>query len=442
MTAKILENEKNTVTMELTIPKDDFQDAINQSYKKNKKHFTIPGFRKGKAPRKVIEAHYGKGIFLEDAIDFAFPKAYQAALDETKIDVVSRPQLQKVDKIGEDGAVFIIDVAVRPEVKLGDYKGAEIEPLDSEVSDEAVAEKLQDMVNQNARIITDDEEEAKKGDIVVIDYKGFVDGEAFEGGEDEGYSLELGSNTFIPGFEDQLIGVKAGDDKEVNVTFPEVYHSEDLQGKDATFKVHVVEVQRKEYPELDDEFAKDVSEFDTLEELTKDTAEKLKKDQDRQRRYDAETKVVEKLVETSEMEIPDLMVEEEVDRNMEQIERQMQGQGMTLDDMLKYTGMSREDYRKNLKEDAEKNIRSELALQAVTEAEKIEPTEEEMDEEIHQYSDAFNHDFESYKKEMDDRMRDYISDTIKRRKTLDFLIDAAVQKEAEAPKEAEAEDAE
>ncbi|MDD2414037.1 MAG: trigger factor [Eubacteriaceae bacterium] len=430
MTAKILENEKNTVKMELRIPKDDFQDAMNQAYKKNKKHFTIQGFRKGKAPRKVIEAHYGKGVFLEDAIEIAFPKVYKDALDETKIEAVTRPELKKVDEVNDDGAVFIVEVGVKPEVKLGEYKGAEISPLEADVKDEAVDAKLKEMQNQNARIITEDDAEAKEGDTVVIDYEGFADGEAFEGGKAEGYSLELGSHTFIPGFEEQLIGVKAGDEKEVKVTFPEEYHAEDLKGKEATFKVKVIEVQVKELPALDDEFAKDVSEFDTLDELKKDTAEQLAKEQKRQRKIDAETKAIDRAIETSELDVPDLMVQEEIDQNMENMEKQMQGQGITLDDYLKYTGSTKEDFRNTMKPDAEKNIKAELVLAAIAEAEAIEATDEEMDKEIKQYADAFNHEFEAYKKTLDDRMKEYIGANVKRRKTIDFLVENATQTEA------------
>jgi len=428
MTAKIVKNEKNTVTMEFSIPKEEFQDAINQSYKKNKNYFTVQGFRKGKAPRKVIEAHYGKGVFLEDAIEFAFPPAYRAAVEETKIDAVTRPDLEKVDEVSEDGATFIVKVGVRPEVTLGEYKGAEIDGLEPVISDEDIDAKLKEMQNQNARMIDSDEAPAKDGDTVNIDYEGFVDGEAFDGGKDTGYSLELGSHTFIPGFEEQLVGAKAGDDVEVKVTFPEEYHAEELKGKEAVFKVKVNGVQTKELPELDDEFAKDVSEFDTLDELKKDVSEKLEKEKRQQLRYDAENKVMEKAIETAEMEISDLMMEEEIDRSVEQMEQQMQGQGISLDDYLKYTGSDREKFRETMRPEAERNIKAEMVLSAIAEAEKIEATEEEMDAEIKTYADAFQHEFESYKEKLDDRMRGYIEAGVKRKKTVDFLVDAAEQK--------------
>lgn len=442
MTAKVLENEKNVVKLEMQIPEDEFQKAMDQSYRKNKKYFTIPGFRKGKAPRKLIEAHYGKGVFLEDAIEFAFPKTYEAAIEETEIEPVSRPQLEKVDDVSDNGATFIVKVAVKPEVTLGDYKGAEIPVLDTEVDDEAVDKRLADMQNQNARLVTDDDVEAQKGDTVVIDYEGSIDGTPFDGGKDEGYSLELGSDTFIPGFEDQLVGVKAGEDKDVNVTFPEDYHAEDLKGKDAVFKVHVQEVERKELPALDDEFAKDVSEFDTLDELKDDLRKQIADEQREAKLNVARTKALEHAIETAEVDIPDLMIDEEVDRDYENMRRQMQGQGLSMDDYFKFTGQSREVFRETMAPDAEKNIKADLVLEAIGKAENIEPTEEELDDEIREYAHAFNQEFEKYKENLDDRMKEYIGDAIIRRKTLDLLVDAGNQvEETEDKADAPAEDA-
>lgn len=429
MTAKVLENEKNVVKLEMQIPQDEFQKAMDQSYKKNKKYFTIPGFRKGKAPRKLIEAHYGKGVFLEDAIEFAFPKTYQDAIEETKIEPVTRPELEKVDDVSDNGATFVVKVAVKPEVKLGDYKGAEIPVLDVEVEDEAVDKRLEDMQNQNARLVTDDDAEAKEGDTVVIDYEGSIDGEPFDGGKDEGYSLELGSGTFIPGFEDQLVGVKAGEDKDVNVTFPEDYHAEDLKGKDAVFKVHVVEVQRKELPTLDDEFAKDVSEFDTLDELKEDLRKQIAEEQKNAKLNVARTKALEHAVDTSEIDVPEMMIDEEVDRDYDNMRRQMQSQGLSMEDYFKFTGQSREVFRKSMAPDAEKNIKADLVLEAIGKAENVEPTDEELDDEIKEYAHAFNQDFEKYKENLDDRMKDYIADAVRRRKTLDLLVDEAKQVE-------------
>ncbi|MCH4072759.1 trigger factor [Pseudoramibacter sp.] len=439
MTAKILENEKNVVKLEMSIPKDKFQEAMDQSYKKNKKYFTIQGFRKGKAPRKVIEAHYGKEVFLEDAIEFAFPETYQEAIKEIDIEPVSRPSLEKVEDVGDEGATFVVKVAVKPEVKLGEYKGAEIPVLEEPVSDEDVEKRLEQMQNQNSRLVTDDKEAAQKGDTVVIDYEGSIDGEPFEGGKDDGYSLELGSNTFIPGFEDQLVGVKAGEDKDVNVTFPEDYHAEDLKGKDALFKVHVVEVQRKELPAIDDEFAKDVSEFDTLDELKEDLKKKIAEEKKEAKLNTARQKALDYAIENAEMDIPEMMIDEEVDRDYENLKRQMSGQGLSMENYFKFTGQSKEVFRKSMAPDAEKNIKADLVLEAIGKAENIEPSEEEIDDEIKEYAHAFNQEFDKYKESLDDQMLEYITDTIKRRKALDLLVDSGKQVEDTEDKSADEE---
>ena len=428
MSAKIIKTDNNTVTLEFNIPKDIFQQAIERAYRKNKNHFTIQGFRKGRAPRRIIEAHYGKGIFLEDAIDLAFPEAYRTAIEEMALDVITQPTLKKIDELSHEGATLVVEVGVRPEVTLGEYKGIAIKPLKEDVTEDMIAGRLKAMQNQNARQISVDDE-AKEGDTVVIDYEGFMNDEPFEGGKDTGYSLELGSHTFIPGFEESLIGVKADSDVDVKLTFPEEYHADNLAGQDAVFKVHVHEVQRKELPVLDDEFAKDVSEFDTLQELTQDVADKLQKEQDQQRRVDAENTVIEAAVNNAEVVIPEILIVEEANRSMQQMEQQITGQGMNFDDFLKYTGSTREQYVENLKPDAEKNIKADFVLNAIAKAEDIKPTEEEMDKEIKDYADAFNHDFESYKASLDENTKAYIEASITRRKTVDFLVDNAVETE-------------
>lgn len=377
----------------------------------------------------MIEAHYGKEVFLEDAIEFAFPETYQEAIKEIEIEPVSRPSLEKVENVGDDGATFVVKVAVKPEVKLGEYKGAEIPVLEEPVSDEDVQKRLEQMQNQNSRLVTDDKEAAKKGDTVVIDYEGSIDGEPFDGGKDEGYSLELGSNTFIPGFEDQLVGVKAGEDKDVNVTFPEDYHAEDLKGKAALFKVHVVEVQRKELPAIDDEFAKDVSEFDTLDELKEDLKGKIAEEKKEAKLNTARQKALDYAIEHAEMDIPEMMIDEEVDRDYENLKRQMSGQGLSMENYFKFTGQSKEVFRQSMAPDAEKNIKADLVLEAIGKAENIEPSEEEIDNEIKEYAHAFNQEFDKYKESLDDQMLEYITDTIKRRKALDLLVDSAKQVE-------------
>lgn len=425
MSAKELSNEKNTVSVEITVSAEDFQKAIKQSYNKNRKHFTIQGFRKGKAPRKLIEAHYGKGVFYEDAIDFAFPGAYKDALEELKIEPVTRPELQEVKEVGDDGAVFIVNIGLKPATTLGEYKGAEIESLEPVVTDEDIDEEITRMAGMNARMITDENAEAKKGDSVVIDFVGYIDDEPFDGGAGSDYPLELGSNTFIPGYEEQLIGAKTGDEVEVKVTFPDDYRQEDVAGKDAVFKTTVKEVQVKELPEIDDEFAKDVSEFDTLDELKASVAEKLKEKKTTELRRNAENKVIDFAVQNAEIDIPYLMVEEELDRTLDTYDRQLKSQGLGLNDYLGYMGSTVEQFREGMKEDVERNLKADFVLTEIAEAEKLEPTEEELEEEIKRYAATMQQDFEEFKKTVNETMEGYMKTDIKRRKAIDLLVDAA-----------------
>lgn len=425
MSAKELSNEKNIVSVEITVSAEDFQKAIKQSYNKNKKHFTIQGFRKGKAPRKLIEAHYGKGVFYEDAIDFAFPGAYKDALEELKIEPVTRPELQEVKEASEDGAVFIVNIGMKPAATLGEYKGAEIESLEAVITDEDIDAEITRMAGMNARIITDENAEAKKGDTVIIDFVGSIDGVPFDGGAGRDYTLELGSNVFVPGFEDQLVGAKAGEEIDVKVTFPEDYHQEDVAGKDAVFKTTIKEVQVKELPEIDDEFAKDVSEFDTLDELKVSVAEKLKEQKTTELRRSAENKVIDFAVQNAEIEIPYLMVEEELDRTLDTYDRQLSSQGLSLNDYLGYMGSNVEQFREGMKADVERNIKADFVLTEIAETEKLEPTEEELEEEIKRYAASMQQDFEEFKKTVNETMESYMKTDIKRRKAIDFLVDAA-----------------
>ncbi|ALU15598.1 trigger factor Tig [Eubacterium limosum] len=425
MSAKELSNEKNIVSVEITVSAEDFQKAIKQSYNKNKKHFTIQGFRKGKAPRKLIEAHYGKGVFYEDAIDFAFPGAYKDALEELKIEPVTRPELQEVKEASEDGAVFIVNIGLKPAATLGEYKGAEIESLEAVITDEDIDAEITRMAGMNARIITDENAEAKKGDTVIIDFVGSIDGVPFDGGAGRDYTLELGSNVFVPGFEDQLVGAKDGEEIDVKVTFPEDYHQEDVAGKDAVFKTTIKEVQVKELPEIDDEFAKDVSEFDTLDELKVSVAEKLKEQKTTELRRSAENKVIDFAVQNAEIEIPYLMVEEELDRTLDTYDRQLSSQGLSLNDYLGYMGSNVEQFREGMKADVERNIKADFVLTEIAETEKLEPTEEELEEEIKRYAASMQQDFEEFKKTVNETMESYMKTDIKRRKAIDFLVDAA-----------------
>ena len=337
------------------------------------------------------------------------------------------PELEKVDQVGEDGAVFIVNVGIKPEITLKDYKGAKIQKLDQEVTEEEIADKMVELQNKNARTISLEDGEAKLGDVVNIDYKGFVGDEAFMGGEDKGHNLELGSNTFIPGFEEQLVGVKLGEDVDVKVTFPEEYHAENLKGKDAVFKVKVNEIQVKELPELDDEFVMDISEFNTLDELKADEAKKLQEQKTARLRGEAEMAVIEYALEQAELEIPELMIREEAERSLKSMEQQIQAQGISMDDYFKYMGTNREAFLETIKPDAEKNIKVELILAKIAEAEEVLATEEEINEEIKKYADAFQKEFEEYKETVDERMKEYLDSNIKRKKTIDLLVETAVQ---------------
>ncbi len=425
MSAQIINNEKNVVTIEFKIDKDSFQKALKQSYEKNKKHFTIQGFRKGKAPRKLIEAHYGKEVFYDDAVEFAFPTAYESSIEVLELAPVTRPILEDIEDISEEGATLKVKLGVKPEVTLGEYKGAEIESLEPEITEEELNAEMEKMQEQNARIITDDDANLKEKDTAVIDFEGFIDDVAFEGGAGEDYALVIGSDTFIPGFEEQLIGHKKGDEVEVKVTFPETYHAEELKGKEAVFKVTVKEVKVKELPKLDDEFAKDVSEFDTLEELKADTKEKLLETKTKERRAEAERKVIDFAAGNVEMDVPSLLVDEEVARMVQNYEQQLGNQGMDFDNYLQMIGSNRMAFAESMKDEVETRIKNEYVFDAVVEAENIDVTEEEIEEEIERQAATYNQKIEDFKKMMQGEMLDYVRMDVKRKKAMDLLISAA-----------------
>lgn len=432
MSSTVESIEKNIATLKIEISPADYSKAVKKSYDKNKKRFSVPGFRKGKVPKTVIEAYYGKNAFMEDAIDFAFGPAYASALEETEIKPVTRPDLENIESISEEeGAIFIVKVGVKPEIELGEYKGAEIDALEAVITDEEMATELEKLQDQNARLITLESGEVKDGNTVTIDYEGFLNDEPFAGGKDTDYDLIIGSGTFIPGFEEKLIGAKLGEETTVDVTFPEDYHAEDLKGKSVVFKVQVKSIKEKELPILDDEFAKDTSEFDTLDELKSDIESKLKEKKSDQLRKAAEATAVNFAVDNAEVDIPYIMVEEEVDHNLENFENQMKQQGLSLEDYFKYTNVNRDDFRNNLKGDAERNIRTELVLSKIGEVEAIDATEEELDEEIKVFADAYGNDFEEYKNSLQERMLEYLKANIIRRKTVELLVNVATVKSEE-----------
>jgi trigger factor len=418
-----LENNQGVLTIEVEEARVD--NAIDQAFAKVVKKVNVPGFRKGKVPRKIFEARFGVESLYQDALDIILPEAYTEAVKETGIDPVDRPEVD-VQQIGKgQPLVFKATVTVKPEVKLGDYKGLTVEEKDFSVTDEAVEEELKQMQNRSAELVVlEDDAAIEKGDYAIIDFKGFVDGEAFEGGEAENYQLEIGSGTFIPGFEDQLIGLKKGEEKDVNVTFPEEYHAAELAGKPAVFKVKVNEIKRKNLPELDDEFAKDVSEFDTLDELKADIKNKLEE----KAKVDAENykkeSLIEKATENAEIDLPEVMIENEVNHMVNDFAQRLQYQGMNLDLYYQFTGLDEEKLREQFQADAEKRVRTTLVLEAIGKAENVEVTEEDVNAELEELSKQYNRPVEDLRKIFEGRDNlDSLKNDIRIRKTIDLLVE-------------------
>ena len=417
----------NEVKFEITVEAEKFDEAIKKVYFKSAKYFNIPGFRKGKAPMQIVEKYYGKEIFYEDAFNEVAGEALEEAVSENKVEVVSRPEvdIKQIEK-GKD-LIFTVVMQTKPEAELGKYKGIEIPKIEYNVSDEDINHELEHMQEHNSRLISIDDRAVKKGDIATIDFEGFVDGKAFEGGKAENYDIELGSNTFIPGFEDQIVGMKIDEDKDVNVKFPEEYFSKELAGKDATFKVKLHEIKKKELPKLDDEFAKDVSEFDTLEELKKDIKKKLEKQNADKEKYETEEAVVKALCENTKVEIPSGMVETEVDRMLNDFKGRLSYQGLKLEQYLKMLGKTEDEMRKEYEPQAIEGIKSRLAIEAVIKAEKIEATDKEVEEKMQEMAKNYGKENdESFLK--NENVRNYIKEGIESEKAIDVLIKNAKMK--------------
>lgn len=425
MKAELIKKEGNKVTLKITVDNNKFEAAVNKAYNKSRNKYNIPGFRKGKAPRIVIETQYGKGIFYNDAIEILFPEVYPEVIKELDIDPIDNPDLD-IEEISKDnGLVMVLNVEVKPEFELGNYKGIEIAKVENTVSDENVDAKLQEMVEKNARLVSVEDKALEDGDTAIIDFEGFENGVAFDGGKGENYNLVIGSNTFIPGFEEQLVGKKAGEEVEVNVTFPEEYHSQDLAGKPVVFNVKINDVKVKELSALDDEFAKDTSEFDSLDELKADVRAKL--EEEAKNRADAETRnsVVEKVAENTEIEIPEVMIQHQIDNMLNELNYQLQYQGFGLQQLLEMTGRTMEELREERKEDAKKLVKSSLVLEAITKAEGIEATEEEFKAELEKMASAYNMEVEKIEASLRDADKEDIKGQIKIRKTIDLLVDNA-----------------
>ncbi|AEF93569.1 Trigger factor [Desulfotomaculum nigrificans CO-1-SRB] len=418
--------EKNTVLLEIEVEAEKMDQAMDQAYRKIVKQVNIPGFRRGKAPRFMVERYVGKETLFGEAAEIVVPEAYTEALKETETEPIAQPKIDIVQ--GEPGKplIFKATVEVKPEVTLGEYKGLEVKRPSTEVTEEDVNKELERLQNRHARLITVEDGEVQNGDTAIIDFTGYVDGEAFEGGTAENYSLTIGSGTFIPGFEEQLVGVKVGEEKDVNVTFPEDYHAENLAGKPATFKVKVKELKRKELAPLDDEFAKDVSEFDTLEELKNDIRNKLKQTAEEQAKAAVENGAVDAAVANATVEIPEVMVEQKVDQMLNNVNQRLMQQGINLDQYFQYTNSSVDEMRQRMKPDAEKTVRNELVLDAIAKAEKIEASEEEINEELKKIAEYVRQDVEIVRKtlELQGEMGHIIQDIV-RRKTVSFLAENA-----------------
>lgn len=421
--------EKSIVELVIEVSGEEFEAAIEKVYKKQRSKISVPGFRKGKAPRKIIEGMYGSGVFYEDAINEIYPEAYSQAVEQEKLDVVAWPQVE-IQEVGKDGFTFKAKVTVRPEVKLGEYKGLTAEREEVTVTDEDLDNELKPYINRATRAVTV-EREAKLGDTVVIDFEGFKDDVAFEGGKAEGFSLELGSGTFIPGFEDQLVGTKAGDEKDLNVTFPEDYQAEELAGAPVVFKVKVHEVKEKQLPTVDDEFAKDVSEFETLADLKKDLGDKLKTRREDAAQHAFENALIEQVVENMEVEIPEAMVDAEAEKLVNNYAQRVTSQGIPFDQYLAMMGMTMEQMKEQAKESALKQVQSDLALGAIVDAEKIEVTDEEVEAEIKRLAEQYNMTEEQLKKVLivEDLKRDLC-----RQKAAHVVFDSAKTGKAPAKK--------
>ena len=414
----------NEVKLNVTIEAEKFDEAIKKVYFKSAKYFNIPGFRKGKAPMNIVEKYYGKEIFYEDAFNEVVPEELEKAVEENKLQVVSRPDIE-VTQIGQgQDLIFTAVFQTKPEAELGKYKGVEIKKIEYKVTEEDIEHELGHMQEHNSRLISVEDRPVEKGDIANINFEGFVDGVAFEGGKAENHDLEIGSNTFIPGFEDQIIGMKIDEEKDIKVKFPDEYFSKDLAGKDATFKVKVNEIKKKELPTLDDEFAKDVSEFDTLKELKESIKEKQQKQNDERAKYETQDAVIKAVCENVKVDIPSGMVETETENMLKDMEQRLAYQGLKLDQYLQMMGKTKEEMQKEYEPQAIEAIKSRLAIEAVIKAEKIEVPDIEIEEKMKEMAKNYGreNDEEFMKNE---NVRNYIKQGLESEKALEFLVENA-----------------
>ncbi|MDN5276448.1 MAG: trigger factor [Clostridiales bacterium] len=423
-TAEKIENNK--VKLKIQVDAQDFEKALDKSYMKNKGKFLIPGFRKGKAPRKLIERYYGEGVFYEDAFNEIFHEVYWKAVEENGLEPVDYPTVEEIEQIGSGkDLVFTASVVVKPEVELGQYKGIEVEKVEYNVTDKDVEDALKRIQERYARWVAVEGRPIKEGDLVTLDYQGFVDGQPIKDGSAQNYALEVGSKSFIPGFEEQLIGLNAGDEKEIKVTFPEDYGIEELKGKEAVFKVKIHDIKEKELPELDDEFAKDVSDFETFEEYKVHLREVLEREAQNQAREQMEEQLLSQVVEGAKVDIPDVMVEREIDNMLSNFEFGLYYRGLTLKRYLELTGTSMEDLRAQYRQEAYTRVKTGLVLEKIAKAEEIEVTQEDLDKELEGLANQFNITVDEARKRYAEGL-ERRKDELLTRKTIDFLMDNAV----------------
>ena len=410
----------NEVKLEITIEAEKFENAMKKVYFQNAKYFNIPGFRKGKAPMNIVEKYYGAEIFYEDAFNDVATEYYDKALEENKIEAVSRPEVDVIQMEKGKDLIFTATVQTKPEVELGKYKGVEIKKVEYPVEDKDVEHELGHMQEHNSRLVSIDDRELQNGDIATIDFEGFVDGVAFEGGKAENHELEIGSGAFIPGFEDQLVGMKIDDEKEIKVTFPKEYFSKDLAGKEAMFKVKLHEIKKKELPELDDEFAKDVSEFDTLDELKASIKERLQKSNEQRAKYEIEENAIKEVCKNVKVDIPSGMIEMEVTHMMKDFEQRLSYQGLNMQQYLKMIGKTEEEMKKEYEPQAIEGIKSRLTLEAIIKAEKIQATEEEIKEKMEEMAKSYGKKVEEISD--NENLKNYIEEGIETEKAIDYIV--------------------
>ena len=428
MSVQVEKLEKSMAKLTITVEAAKFDAAVDSAYQKNKGKIALPGFRKGKAPRAMIEKMYGTGVFFEDAANELIPEAYETAAKESELEIVAQPEIEVTQMDKGTDFIFTATVAIKPEVTLGDYKGIEVEKKEAEVSEEEITAEIDKAREANSRLITIEDRATEDGDTVIIDFDGYVDGKQFEGGYAEDYTLVLGSHSFIDNFEDQLVGKNLGEDVEVNVTFPEEYHVDELKGKPALFKVKIKEIQKKELPELDDDFAQDVSDFDKLDEYKADVEKKILENKENQIKREQEDQIIEKIIENAQMEIPQQMIAAQTRQMTQEFAQRLQSQGLSLEQYMQFTGLTPQKMMEDLEPQALKRIQSRLVLEAVVAAENIEASDEEIDKELENMASMYQMEIDKLKELIGDDEKKQIGMDLAVQKAVEFVVKEAVEK--------------